>query len=240
MEKMSFDNLYLDPKLEMTAYHPPKSSSFGHRTRKKDIHKAWASIEDFLDEHTYHKSFYDSGIELSFCRYDDHIEETLFQKYAEKAEMLFGSSMGSQNWLIPDEKLPMVIEFILDYKQGINQKMSFINVGFSRSFLWKNFANSNLIESPQFKDEILFRTITSSIRIYIELDYIFIQPNFIFPCAWDSIAFAEIYNSIYPDCPILLREKNFYKMIPKKDGKRHYWRKLPLDWKQQQPYLLSS
>lgn len=240
MEEKSFDNLYLDPKVEMTAYRPPKSASFGHRTRKKDIHKAWASIENFLDKHTYHKSFYDSGIELSFCRFDNNIDKTLLQKYTKKAQLLFGSGIDAQNWLIPDDKLPIVIKFILDCKQNIDQKMSFINVSFSRSFLWKKFANSDLIESPQFEEEILFRTITSRISIYIEEDYIFIQPEFVFPCAWDSIAFAEIYNSIYPDCPILLREKNFYKMILKIDKKRHYQRKLPLDWKQQQLYLLSS
>lgn len=240
MEEKSFNNLYLDPKVEMTAYRPPKSTGFGHRTRKKDIHKAWASIENFLEKHTYHKCFYDSGIELSFCRFDNNIDKALLQKYTKKAQLLFGSGIDAQNWLIPDNKLPIVIEFILDCKQNINQKMSFINVSLSRSFLWKKFANSDLIESPQFEDEILFRTITSSISIYIEEDYIFIQPEFIFPCTWDSVAFAEIYNSIYPDCPILLREKNFYKMILKKDKKRHYQRKLPLDWKQQQLYLLSS
>ncbi len=240
MEKESFDNLYLDPKVEMTAYRPPKSASFGHRTRKKDIHKAWASIESFLEKHTYHKSFYDSGIELSFCRFDNNIDKTLLQKYTKEAQILFGSGIGAQNWLIPDDKLPIVIEFILDCKQNINQKMSFINVSFSRSFVWKKFADSQLLKLPQFEDDILFRTITSSMSIYIEEDYIFIQPEFIFPCAWDSIAFAEIYNSIYQDCPILLREKNFYKMILKKDKKRHYWRKLPLDWKQQQPYLFSK
>lgn len=200
---------------ECVLYEPTKDVSFGHLARAKSARAAWDLLQRFLEGRT--RSSLDPVIRLQ-CVWPFDGPVGAFNEFRQYANAVLGT-VDRGEWFVDPSRFAQVLNLALDEDRWPRQKEGPAFLSFSYSFEW--LAATELPELPWSR--------SSTLRINITGQRMFLAPKFIFPWAWNSEAVRQFLHDLESDLPLQLRPQYFKRMVTTKKGDYRLL-KLPRDW----------
>lgn len=229
--------LYPETEGEWTQYRPPKRTAFGHQARRRDPMVAWRVTKAFLKKH------------CAFRASPDHVEVqvvnpgpfTTTPEAAATAQERIVARFGppaaatdlNTRWTLDapavEEAIALCAEVNRRWPDG---QLGPVTLTIHYLVAWR--ALMGRIAEGGYDLDI--RSGCSRLGVGIWTRSLFLQPDFLFPLAWDSPKLAAVLSEIEPDCPFRFRDQYFHRLLPSKaTGDLTRSRKLPKGWRSGHP-----
>jgi hypothetical protein len=199
---------------EWVVYQPPKSVSFGHQSRIRDPRRSWPMVQQFITDLT--RSMLGDRIVLTCFDAELQSRGGVAASRVEEARRVFGpedEQRGSYrtypNWTLTEAHLSSAIEFALDDDKLPKQEVGPSWLSFSYQFCWIAFDHG----SPE-EGEVETRRILSVLGVTIGQQRLFLQPNFIYPAAWNSELLRDFIDRSESIMPFRFRDHYFQRWLP--------------------------
>jgi len=209
--------------MNVIAYHPPKSASYGHGPRARTTRKAWSAIQEFLAAHTI--SELRAPLKLMSWGASQWTNSALVEAVRAEATEIFGAptSISGEffNLELPIERLLEALEFAFADDTRPKQALGPVGLYVSYSFRWKNLPN------PLTPTEHFGRG--NWLGVSLGGRRVFIQPTFLFESSErDFITQLKQLESAMPFAP---KDDYYYRLEPKKTSVGEKLVKLHRGWK---------